>query len=147
MNIRVKKVREGAVLPTYGTSGAAAADLYAVCPPEGITLAPMQRALIPTGIAIELPDANYVALVHVRSGHGIKHGLALTNGVGVVDSDYRGEIAVGLVNLSDSAYTVQNGERIAQMRIAPALQPSFTEVEELSNTQRGTGGFGSTGKQ
>ncbi len=146
MNIQVKKLHPDAVLPTYGTQGAAAADLYALCPPEGITLAPMQRALIPTGIAIELPDANYVALVYARSGNAIKHGLSLTNGVGVVDSDYRGEICVGLVNLSDTAYTVQNGERIAQLRIAPALQPSFIEVHELSDTQRGTGGFGSTGK-
>ena len=146
MQILVKKLREDAILPTYATDGSAASDLYAVCPAQGIVLLPMQRAIIPTGIAIELPSADYVALVHIRSGHGIKHGLALSNGVGVIDADYRGEIHVGLLNCSDIPYTVQNGERIAQLRIAPALRPVFVEADVLSDTQRGTGGFGSTGK-
>lgn len=144
--IPVKRVRSDATLPTYGTPGSAAADLYAVCPKEGITLQPMQRAVIPTGIAIALPSPAYVALIHIRSGHGIKHGLALSNGVGVVDSDYRGEICVGLLNLSDVPYTVQHGERIAQLRIAPAMQPAFCETDSLDETVRGAGGFGSTGK-
>lgn len=147
MEIKVKKLRPDAQLPTYATPGSAAADLYALCPPEGVTLAPGARALIPTGIAIELPSADYVALVHIRSGHGIKHGLALSNGVGVIDSDYRGEVCVGLANLSDTPYTVQNGERIAQLRIAPALMPAFVESDVLAATQRGAGGFGSTGKE
>lgn len=144
--IQVQRLRPGATLPTYATPGSAAADLYALCPPEGIALAPMQRTAVPTGIAIALPGPEYVGLVHVRSGHGIKHGLALANGVGVIDSDYRGEIYIGLMNLSDTTYTIQNGERIAQLRIAPALQPAFCEAETLSDTPRGAGGFGSTGK-
>ncbi|MEG0166280.1 MAG: dUTP diphosphatase [Ruthenibacterium sp.] len=147
MKIQVKKLSPNAIMPTYGTAGAAAADLYALCPPEGIAIAPMTRVVIPTGIAIELPSADYVALVHIRSGHGLKYGLALSNGVGVIDSDYRGELQMGIVNLSEKTYTVQNGERIAQLRIAPALQPTFEEVEELSDTARGVCGFGSTGKK
>ena len=134
-----------AQVPAYATPGAAAADLCAVLD-EPLTLAPMQRTLVPTGLAIELPDASCVALVYARSGLSIKHGLCMANGVGVIDSDYRGELRVPMVNLSDTAYTIQPGERVAQLCIAPVWQAGFAAAEELSDTGRGTGGFGSTGK-
>lgn len=146
LNIKVKKVREDAILPLRASAGAAAADLYAMCEPEGITLLPGERATVPTGIAIQLPSAAYVALVFARSGLGIKNGITLSNGVGVIDSDYRGEICVGLVNLSQQPYTLQKGERIAQLAVMPVCVTAFTQVEQLDDTQRGAGGFGSTGK-
>lgn len=147
MELKVKRVRAGAILPKRATSGSAGADLYAMCGEEGVLLPPMGRALIPTGIAIELPGPETVALVFARSGLAVKNGLALSNGVGVVDSDYRGEISVGLVNLSAQPYLVHQGERIAQLALMPVALPQIVEVEHLSDTQRGTGGFGSTGKQ
>ncbi len=147
MNLKVKKVRDGAKLPERATQGAAAADLCAVCEPEGITLAPMERALIPTGIAIELPNENYVALVFARSGLGIKKGIGLSNGVGVIDSDYRGEVQVGLINMGSEPYTIQNGERIAQLAVLPILPFEIEVCDELSETTRGESGFGSTGRQ
>jgi len=131
--------------PHFATAGAAAMDLCA-CVDEAVTLGAGQRALIPTGIAIALPDPGYVALVFARSGLGIKRGVCLSNGVGVIDSDYRGEIGVGLVNLSDEAYTVQPGDRIAQLMVVPVVQPALSFVEELDETERGRGGFGSTGR-
>ena len=112
-----------------------------------VVLKPGQRALIPTGIAIALPDSSYVAYIYARSGLAIKYGITLSNCVGVVDSDYRGEVKVGLVNLSDEDYTVSSGERIAQMVIAPVIIPEINEVDELDETERGAGGFGSTGKK
>lgn len=133
-------------LPFYATNGAAAMDLCAAIS-EPITVGPMGRVLIPTGIAIALPSAEYVALVFARSGLAIKQGLALSNGVGVIDSDYRGEIKVGLVNLSDTAYTIQPLDRIAQMAVMPVCIARPQIVNELSDTERGAGGFGSTGKQ
>lgn len=132
-------------LPRYQTAGAAAMDLCA-CVDEAVTLAPGQRRGIPTGIAIALPSPDYVALVFVRSGMGFRHGIALSNGVGVIDSDYRGEIAVGLVNLSAEDYTVQAGDRIAQLMVVPVVQPTVSLVPELDDTDRGSGGFGSTGR-
>ena len=131
--------------PHYATEGAAAMDLCA-CIESPVTIPPMGRQVVPTGIAIALPSADYAALLFARSGLGIKKGIALSNGVGVIDSDYRGEIAVGLVNLSDEAYTVQPGDRIAQLMITPVsrLQLHFTEV--LDETERGEGGLGSTGR-
>ena len=132
-------------LPRYQTAGAAAMDLCA-CVDEAVTLAPGQRRGIPTGIAIALPSPDYVALVFVRSGMGFRHGIAQSNGVGVIDSDYRGEIAVGLVNLSDAPYTVQPGDRIAQLMVTPVVQPRVHLVPELDETERGVGGFGSTGR-
>lgn len=132
-------------LPRYATEGAAAMDLCA-CLEEAVTLEPGQRRGIPSGIAIALPSADYVALVFVRSGLGFKKGLSLCNGVGVIDSDYRGEISVGLVNLSDQAYTIQPGDRIAQLMVLPVSRPQPVLVEELDETERGQGGFGSTGR-
>lgn len=146
MEMKIKRVREGAQLPQYATAGSAAADLCAVCEPQGVTLPPMGRAVIPTGIAIELPDANSVALIFARSGLGVKHGLTLSNGVGVIDADYRGEICVGLVNLSDTPYTIAPGERIAQLAVMPVQRPVPVEADTLSDTARGTGGLGSTGR-
>ena len=137
--------RTGAQLPQYATPGSAAADLCAVLEAP-LTLAPRERAVIPTGVAIALPHAGFVALVFARSGLGIKHGITLSNGVGVIDSDYRGEISVGLVNLSDAPYTIVHGERIAQLSIVPVVQAKFLPVEALEDTVRGTGGLGSTGR-
>lgn len=147
MHLKIKIVRPGAKLPKRASNGAAAADLCAICPPEGITLQPMQREMIPTGIAIELPDENHVALVFARSGLGIKKGIGLSNGVGVIDSDYRGEIQVGLINMGNEAYTIQNEERIAQLAVMPVVPFEVEVCEELSDTARGERGFGSTGRQ
>ena len=126
-------------------AGAAAMDLCA-CVDAPVEVAPRALVSIPTGIAIALPSAEYVALVFARSGLGIKHGIALSNGVGVIDSDYRGEIRVGLTNLSDTPYTVQPGDRIAQLAVMPVVQAELERVDSLDDTGRGTGGFGSTGK-
>ena len=132
-------------LPQFATPGSAAMDLRA-CLDGPVTLWAGARAVIPTGLAMALPSADYVALVFARSGLGIKKGVCLSNGVGVIDSDYRGEIAVGLVNLSDEDYTVQPGDRIAQLMVVPVVQPTVTLVEELDETDRGSGGLGSTGR-
>lgn len=146
IQIEFTKVHPDAKPPEYATPGSAAADLCAVLD-EPLTLKPMQRALVPTGLAIALPDAGYVALVCARSGLAIKGGLTLSNGLGVIDSDYRGEIGVGLVNLGETAYTIQPGERIAQLMVVPVALARFVQAETLNDTQRGQGGFGSTGKQ
>lgn len=131
--------------PQRATAGSAGMDLSA-CIEEDIILSPRQLVRIPTGIAIALPGPEYVALVYARSGLGIKHGIALSNGVGVIDSDYRGEIQVGLTNLSDKPYTIHPGDRIAQLVVTPVVLPQLEWVEELDDTERGTGGFGSTGQ-
>ena len=149
MELKIKAVspKIGKEIPTpfYATPGAAAMDLHA-CLDQPITLLPGGRTVIPTGIAIALPSAEYVALVFARSGLGIKHGIALSNGVGVIDSDYRGQLTVGLVNHGDAPYTIQPGDRIAQLMVLPILRPTLTVVEELDETERGSGGFGSTGR-
>lgn len=132
-------------LPRYETPGAAAMDLRA-CVDEPVTLPPGGRALIPTGIAVALPSNGCVGLVFARSGLGVRHGIALANGVGVIDSDYRGEIQVGLVNQSDRPYTVCPGDRIAQFAVLPVLRAALTVTEDLDETARGEGGFGSTGR-
>lgn len=131
--------------PRFATAGAAAMDLCA-CVDGPVTLAAGERALIPTGLAIALPDPGYVALVFARSGLGIKKGICLSNGVGVIDSDYRGEIGVGLVNLSGESYTIQPGDRIAQLMVVPVVQPTLTFADTLDETERGAGGLGSTGR-
>lgn len=132
-------------LPQFATPGSAAMDLRA-CIDEPVTLPALGRAVIPTGLAMALPSKDHVALVFARSGLGIKKGVCLSNGVGVIDSDYRGEIAVGLVNLSAEDYTVMPGDRIAQLMVVPVVQPTVTLVDELDETDRGAGGFGSTGR-
>ena len=131
-------------LPFYATDGSAGMDLTA-CIDEDVVLKPFERKLIPTGIAIKLPGPQYGAFLFARSGLATKKGITLSNSVGVVDSDYIGEIKVGLVNLGNEDYTITNGERIAQMVILPVAKAEFTVVEELESTQRGSGGFGSTG--
>ena len=132
-------------MPQRATSGSAGLDLCAAID-EPITLKGGETALVPTGIAIALPSAEYGAFVFARSGLAVKHGIGLLNSVGVIDSDYRGEIMVGIINQIDKEYTVQPGERIAQMVIMPVSMMPAVEVEELSETERGDGGFGSTGK-
>ena len=143
--VHYKLLDPRAKAPAYATPGAAAADLCAVLDAP-LTLAPGQRAMVPTGLAIELPDAGCVALVYARSGLAVKHGLTLSNCVGVSDSDYRGEVRVGLINLGGEPYTIAPGERIAQLCIAPVWQAAFVQADELGGTARGAGGFGSTGK-
>lgn len=142
--IRVKKLREGATLPTYGTAFSAGADLYA-CLDGAVTVAPNTTVFVPTGIAMEVPQG-CAGLIYARSGLACKRDLAPANKVGVIDSDYRGEILVALHNHGTAPQTVQNGERIAQMVITPVLTPQYVEAEELSDTARAAGGFGSTGK-
>lgn len=142
--IRVKKLSANAILPTYGSTGAAGADLYA-CLDESVTVQPGETAWIPTGIALEVPKG-CAGLIYARSSMGVKRGLAPANKVGVIDSDYRGEIRVVLLNHGKEPQTVAHGERVAQMLITPVLTPAYKEVEELEDTQRGQGGFGSTGK-
>lgn len=145
MEIKIKKLKEKARIPKRATTGSAGMDLYA-CIDEPITLAPGQLAIVPTGIAIALPDNSCAAFLYARSGLGVKHGICLSNGVGVIDSDYRGEICAGLCNVSDKPYTIEPDERVCQMVIAPVLTPDVVEVSELDDTDRGEGGFGSTGK-
>ena len=131
--------------PARATEGSAGLDL-AACIDGPVTIAPRALVRIPTGIAIALPSPDYVALVFARSGLGIKHGVSLSNGVGVIDSDYRGEIAVGLTNLSDTPYTIQPGDRIAQLVVVPVALPELVWTQDLEDTGRGAGGFGSTGR-
>ena len=145
MQLKIKKLKENARIPKRATEGAAGMDLFA-CITDAVALAPGQLTVIPTGIAIELPDNTCAAFLYAPSGLGVKHGICLSNGVGVIDSDYRGEICVGLCNVSDTPYTIEPGERVAQMVIAPVLIPSVVEVGELGETERGSGGFGSTGR-
>ncbi len=144
MKIAIKKLRSDAVMPTYGTEYSAGADLYAAIDGE-LSVAPGQTVLVHTGIAIEIPEG-YVGLVYARSGLATKRGLAPANKVGVIDADYRGEVMVALYNQSEQVQTVSSGERVAQIVIAPFLHADFEETDELSETVRGGGGFGSTGK-
>lgn len=142
--IAVKKLRENAVLPAFGSAEAAGADLYA-CLDKEVVIAPGETAFIPTGLAMQLP-VGYVGLIYARSGLACKRGLAPANKVGVIDSDYRGEFIVALHNHGAAAQTISSGERIAQLVVTPVLIPEYYEVTELNETQRGSGGFGSTGK-
>ena len=142
--IPVKKLKPNAILPTYGSVEAAGADLYA-CLEAPVEIAPGKTAFIPTGIAMELPRG-YAGLAYARSGLACKKGLAPANKVGVIDSDYRGEFMIALHNHGGEVRVVEHGERIAQLVITPVFTPGFTEVSELSDTERGSGGFGSTGK-
>lgn len=142
--VRVKKLNPNAVLPTYGSAEAAGADLYA-CLEGPVTIQPGETAWIPTGIALEVPKG-CAGLIYARSSMGVKRGLAPANKVGVIDSDYRGEIRVVLLNHGKAPQTVEHAERVAQFLITPVLTPAYEEVDELSDTDRGSGGFGSTGK-
>jgi len=142
--LKIKKLENNTHLPEYQTEGSSGMDLYAGIT-EPITLKPLERKLIPTGIKIELP-LGYEAQVRARSGLSIKHGLTLINGIGTVDSDYRGELCVPMVNISNEEYTINPNDRIAQMVICRYEKVDIQVTEELSDTQRSTGGFGSTGK-
>lgn len=144
--LKIKKVRENAKIPTRATEGSAGLDLHA-CIDTPITLQKGDTALIPTGIAIGLDDPHYAAFIYARSGLAIKRGIGLLNSVGVIDSDYRGEICVGVIKLTDEPYEIQPFERIAQMVIEPVELPDLIEVDCLDETERGVGGFGSTGKK
>ena len=142
--IKVKKLRENAQLPTYGTEFSAGADLYA-CLAGDVTILPGETKKIPTGLAMEIP-VGYAGLIYARSSLGTKRGLAPANKVGVVDSDYRGEFMIFLHNHGTEPQTIQHGDRVAQLLVTPVFTPGFVEADSLSDTVRGTGGFGSTGK-
>lgn len=144
-SVKIKKLNENAIIPTYGSEFAAGADLYA-CENEAVTINPHETLLVHTGIAMEIPTG-YAGLIYARSGIASKRGLAPANKVGVVDSDYRGEIMVALHNHSEEAQTIDSGERIAQLVIAPYVTADFILSDELDDTKRGEGGFGSTGKK
>ena len=143
MVLKLMRVREGAIIPKQATAGSAGYDLCA-CMDAPQTIEPGERCVFPSGLAAEIP-AGTAGFVFTRSGLGIKKGIHVTNGVGVIDSDYRGEIQIGLHNLSAEPYPVQPGERIAQMIIMPYFAPVIEEVTSLTETDRGAGGFGSTG--
>lgn len=145
MELKVKRVRENAVMMKNATKGAAGMDLCA-CIDSPLTLKPREKATVPTGLAIGIEQTDCAAFLFARSGLSIKHGITLSNGVGVIDSDYRGEICVGLVNLSDEEYTISPKERIAQLVLMPILSAKIVETSVLDETVRGSGGFGSTGK-
>ena len=143
MTLRVKRLRPDVALPGYATAGAAAMDLRAA---EEVTIAPGEKAMVPTGLAIELPGPQYVALMFPRSSLGLKYSLAFTNSVGVIDSDYRGELSVHLENRGAAPVILQKGERVAQLAVVPVVQAAVEEASELSPTDRGAGGWGSTGR-
>ncbi len=142
--VKIKRLNPEAVVPTYGSEYSAGADLYA-CEEEAVTINPGETRLIHTGISAEIPEG-FAGLIYARSGLATKKGLAPANKVGVVDADYRGEIMVALYNQSAAAQTVEKGERVAQLVITPFLKAEFLEADELSDTVRGAGGFGSTGR-
>lgn len=145
MKVNIKKLTSEAVIPTYGSEFSAGADLYA-CIEEAVTIMPNETKFIKTGISLEIPEG-YAGLIYARSGLASKKGLAPANKVGVVDADYRGEVMVALHNHSSASATVEPKERIAQLVIAPFLKADFNEVDELTDTVRGAGGFGSTGNK
>lgn len=144
MELKIKKLDARATVPTYGTEFSAGADLYSMVG-DDITVEPHKTVLVHTGLAFEIPEG-YVGLIFARSGIATKRGLAPANKVGVIDADYRGEIMVALHNHSDEAASLEGGERVAQIAIVPFLKAEFFVVDELSDSVRGAGGFGSTGK-
>ncbi len=144
VELKIKILRDNAVLPAYATEGAAAMDLRAA-QDRPVAIAPGKSALIPTGLAIGLPSSDYVALVFARSGLAVKKGIALSNGVGVIDSDYTGELQIGLINQSDTEFVVNPGDRIAQLAVMPVCRATLAVTDSLEPTARGGGGFGSTG--
>ena len=144
INVKITYKRNGC-MPVYATEGAAAADLRAALEGGSVTIEPGKRVMIPTGISIEPEGNDAVAIIAARSGLGAKKGICLANGIGVIDSDYRGEICVTLLNTSDEPFTVSDGDRIAQLMFMPVLQANFIEAAALGETERGSNGFGSTG--
>ena len=144
MKVRIKKMKENAIIPTYGTEFSAGADLYSALDVDSVSIEPGDTFMVGTGVGVEIPNG-YVGLIFARSGLASKQGLAPANKVGVIDSDYRGEIKVALHNHSNKVQSVKNGDRIAQFVIIPYIQAQFEEVDELEESVRGAGGFGSTG--
>lgn len=145
IKVKIKRLRETSVFPEYATEGSAALDLHS-CADLPLTIQPGERALVPTGLAIEPEGGGVAAILCARSGLATKHGLALANGIGVIDSDYRGEILVSMINNGNVPYTINPGERIAQLMFIPILYAQVIKTEALTDTKRGAGGFGSTGK-
>ena len=145
MQLLIKKLHPNAILPTYGSVGAAGADLYALIEGDPVVINPGETVMIHTGLAMAIPEG-YVGLNFARSGLASKRGLAPANKVGVIDSDYRGELMVALHNHGKVPQTVENGDRIAQFLIMPVITADFIETDTLDDTERGAGGFGSTGK-
>lgn len=144
LNVKIKLLRKNASLPLYATDGSAAADLrYAG--DEPLTIAPGERKAVPTGIAIAPETSGIAAILCARSGLASKRGLTLSNGIGVIDSDYRGEIMAAMINLGGEPVVIEPGERVAQLMFVPVLTADFIEAESLDETARGEGGFGSTG--
>lgn len=143
MNIQIKKLRDDAIIPVYQTSGAAGADLHA-CIDVPITLGSLERTIIPTGLAVSVPEG-YELQIRARSGMSIKHGITMVNGIGTVDADYRGELGILAINLSNEAFTIEPGMRIAQLVIAKYEVADWEIVEALDETVRGAGGYGSSG--
>ena len=143
MTVKIVKLQQNAHIPTYGSADAAGADLYA-CIDEAVTIQPSQTVLIPTGLSMEI-EQGFAGFIYARSGLATKRGLAPANKVGVIDSDYRGQVMVSLHNHTSLPQYVDPGERVAQMVFAPVYQAAFCEVDTLEQTERGTGGFGSTG--
>ena len=144
MEIKIKKLSPSAILPTYGSAGAAGADLYALPEGDPVTVNPGETVMIRTGLSMAIPEG-YVGLNFARSGLASKRGLAPANKVGVIDSDYRGELMVALHNHGNAPQTVNPGDRVAQLLVVPVITAQFTETDSLDDTERGTGGFGSTG--
>ncbi len=144
LQIQIKRLKDNVVLPFYATPGSAGLDLSAVLD-ESLVLKKGEIAFVPTGIAISIPTNTYGAFIFARSGLASRHGICLANSVGVIDSDYRGEIKCALINLGNTDFTIQNGDRIAQMVFMPVAQAELCDVKELDETKRGAGGFGSTG--
>ena len=144
MIVKIKQINPNAKIPTYGSEGAACFDFYA-CIDKPVTINPKSSVNLPTGLQFEIPEG-YVMLMYSRSGHGFKNSLRFVNSVGVIDSDYRGEVRIGLFNDGITPYVVKPQERLAQAMIVPVSQVSFQAVETLTDTKRGAGGFGSTGK-
>lgn len=145
LEISVKRLKDGVKMPFYATSGSAGLDLSAAID-EPVVIEKGEICMIPTGIAISIPTSDYGAFIYARSGLACKHGICLANSVGVIDSDYRGEIKCALINLGQKSFTIEPGERIAQMVFMPVAQATLNEVENLDETERGSGGFGSTGR-
>lgn len=143
MNIPIVKLKESAILPEYQTVGAAGADLHA-CLDESVTLQPLERRMIPTGLAMAIP-LGYEVQIRARSGMSIKHGITMVNGIGTIDADYRGEVGVLVINLSNEPFTIEPNMRIAQMVVARYETIGWNEVDELDETARGIGGYGSSG--
>jgi dUTP pyrophosphatase len=144
--IYFKKLNENAELPRYASSSAACMDICALCGEEGISIAPMQRTLVHTGLSVQLEDPLHAGFLFARSGLSLNSGLCLANGVGVIDADYRGELCVALVNISNETVLVKNGQRVAQFCVIPLPHLEICEITQLAKSARGEGGFGSTGE-